>query len=111
VEQRDIRVGDDPISIWSVVESSDPKQIVVSPDPVGRALNFYNLNLRANLEASNVGQVVAIHPDTFDYEISARPGRARRALRSRHPEGPIIVHVIGVNTTLADRLRGDRVVE
>lgn len=65
-------------------------------DAVDRARAFYDRELRTKLEASQLNQLVAIHPDTDDFVVERWPGRALRALKEKHPTSPIFVRFIGV---------------
>ena len=77
-------------------------------DPVQQAQEFYNAELRSQMEALYDGQYIAIHPQTRSYTVERWPGKSFRALRAEHPVGPIIVHSIGfANFGLKSRLRGD----
>jgi predicted Fe-Mo cluster-binding NifX family protein len=74
---------------------------------VVEALAFYNRELRAILETDRNGDHVAIHVDSRSYEVAERSGAAHRALRSKHPDGVIVVHKIGPpDYELVDRMRG-----
>ncbi|MBV9850983.1 MAG: hypothetical protein JO250_15030 [Armatimonadetes bacterium] len=59
----------------------------------GRAI--YDDTLKAILEPQFNGQIVAIHPDSGDYEVARNSPHARKALRARRPEGIIITTNIG----------------
>jgi predicted DNA-binding antitoxin AbrB/MazE fold protein len=60
------------------------------------AWGFYEENLKQSLEPAHNGQVVAIHPESGDYEVAASSPRAWKALRKRQPDGQVIVLDIGV---------------
>jgi hypothetical protein len=71
------------------------------------ALDFYQAELQQILETDHNGKNVAIHPQTKSYEVAAGPGHAYRALRSRQPNGAIVVRKIGAaDVGLASRMRG-----
>lgn len=59
----------------------------------GRAI--YDEKLKTILEPHYNGQIVAIHPDSGDYEVARNSPHARKALRTRRPEGSIITTNIG----------------
>lgn len=72
-----------------------------------KAEDFYNRKLREKLEATHLNNYVAIHPDSEDYAIDRRVGRALRTLRQRCPVGAIIVRSIGITDEgLLMRIRG-----
>ena len=57
---------------------------------------IYEEHLKALLEPRYNGQVVAIHPDSGDYEVARTSPVARRTLRVRQPKGFIITTNIGL---------------
>ena len=56
---------------------------------------IYNTRLKVLLEPDYIGQVVAIHPDSGDYEVARSSPLAWKPLKKRHPEGLIAVLDIG----------------
>ena len=62
---------------------------------VSSAWNIYNDRLKAVLEPAYIGQVVAIHPDSGDYEVARNSPTARRQLRKRCASGLFVVIHIG----------------
>ena len=76
-----------------------------------RGLALYETRLKAQLEPEYNGQVVAIHPDSEDYIVAETSDSAMRAMYARHPEGQVLLHVIGpmsVASSLAARMLGTR---
>jgi len=61
-----------------------------------RALTFYRETLQAELEPSQIGRGLAIHPDSGDYVIADTPTHAGHAMRARHPEGGTVTLRIGL---------------
>jgi predicted DNA-binding antitoxin AbrB/MazE fold protein len=75
----------------------EPVEAIVDADALSAAAwKFYNETLKAILEPERNGDVVAIHPDSLDYEVAASSPRAWKALRKRQPDGKIMVLDIGV---------------
>jgi hypothetical protein len=74
-------------------------------DTADRALAFYNSELAFQLEPEHNGEDVAIHVDTKSYEVARGVGHAYRAMRAKFPEGPIIVHRIGIADQRLDDFR------
>lgn len=60
-----------------------------------KAHGIYDDTLKAILEPQFNGQIVAIHPDSGDYEVAENSPRARRNLRARRPQGFILTTNIG----------------
>ena len=60
------------------------------------AWTLYDEKLKAILEPAHNGQVVAIHPESGDYEVGRNSPQAWKALEKRQPEGLIAVLDIGV---------------
>lgn len=78
-------------------------------DPVRQAREFYDAELRPQMEELYDGQYIAIHPGSRGYSVQQGYGKAFRALRMQQPLGPIIVHNIGfANSGLKARLRGEQ---
>jgi hypothetical protein len=77
-------------------------------DSVDRARTIYDSQLRERLEPEYNGQWVAIHPDTGDYIVERRFGKAFRALKAKHPDGSVVVRYIGIaDAGLRARLFGE----
>lgn len=64
-------------------------------DATRRGLAIYETRLKAALEPSCNGQVVAIHLNTGDHVVARTSGDALRGLRRRRPVGPLLLHTIG----------------
>jgi hypothetical protein len=95
-----------PAGIERSVNRSEPDE--AGGDPVQRAMAFYESELRSKLEPEYNHQYVAIDPDTHDYLVELRPGRAFRAMEARCPNGVIVVHTIGeADAGLLRRMRGE----
>ncbi len=47
------------------------------------------------MEPEHNGKHVCVHLESGDYQIERTSGAARRALRSRHPEGEFFTRYIG----------------
>jgi hypothetical protein len=81
-------------------------------EAVERGARLYEAQLRAELESSAMGQIVAIHPDSGEYVVASREEAAVSELRARCPEGLLFVRRIGPATPsdvrLAARLAGQR---
>lgn len=79
-------------------------------DLTQRGLDIYGSRLKAVLEPDANGQFVAIHAETGDYAVERFAGDARRALRCRHPDDPLIVMKIGPEPeySLSSRLMATR---
>jgi len=63
------------------------------------------------LEPQHNGEFVAIHPDSEDYVVAPTSGDAMRAMYRRHPEGQVLLHLIGpapADSGLAARMLGAR---
>lgn len=60
-----------------------------------RASRFFEERLKDLLEAKHTGSVVAIHPESRDFEVGRNSPGARRALRQRRPEGMIVTMSFG----------------
>ncbi len=76
---------------------------------INEALDFYQNELRSVLEPAHNGDNVAIHVPSRSFEVARGSGHALRALRTRHPGGPIVVHKIGpTDYGLVARMRGER---
>ena len=76
-----------------------------------RGLALYETRLKPLLEPMQNGQVVAIHPDSEDYVVAPTSGDAMRAMYQRHPEGQVLLHLIGTasaDSGLAARILGTR---
>lgn len=88
---------------------AEPKpKISLPPDAAQSPLNFYVTELRPLLEATHLGQYVAIHADTHDYVVERGLGKAFREMKAKHPHGQIIVHFIGLaDASYQARLRGE----
>ncbi len=78
--------------------------ILIDEPPVGdpeadaicdAAWRIYDERLKATLEPDHVGKVVAIHPDSGDYEVAQSSPRAWKALRARQVAGMVVVINIG----------------
>jgi hypothetical protein len=65
-------------------------------DLVSSAWRIYNQRLKAILEPDHLGKVVAIQPDSAEYEVANNSPTARKALRERCPRGSIVTLRIGV---------------
>ncbi len=77
--------------------------------PVQQAREFYDTELRPQMEKLYDGQYIAIHPESRSYSVQPGYGKAFRALRVQQPLGPIIVHNIGLaGSGLKARLRGEQ---
>ena len=93
---------------------TQPKMLVASTEmdeATRRGLALYETRLKPLLEPSHNGQVVAIHPDSEDYLVAATSGDAMRAMYARHPEGQVLLHIIGTvsaDSGLAARMLGTR---
>jgi hypothetical protein len=75
------------------------------------AWDIYNRKLKAILEPDRIGQIVAIHVDTEDFEVAPNSPDARFTLRRRHSEGPISTLNIGPvdpHDPLALRMAGNQ---
>jgi hypothetical protein len=71
------------------------------------ALEFYERELRTELERQHWGKAVAIHLESRDYEVAQTATRAYRTLRQRRPQGWITTLAIGAerpNPALERRL-------
>jgi len=88
---------------------AEPKpKIAPLPDNNQSPLDFYTTELRPLLEATHLGQYVAIHADTLDYVVERGLGKAFREMKARHPHGQVIVHLIGLaDASYRARLRGE----
>jgi len=83
----------------------------LSPHKAPRCLALYETRLKPLLEPMQNGQVVAIHPDSEDYVVAPTSGDAMRAMYQRHPEGQVLLHLIGTSSAdsgLAARMLGTR---
>lgn len=60
-----------------------------------RSRAIYDAQLKHMLEPEHNGQIVAIHTETGDYAVAKNSPDARRALRARQPDGPIMTTNIG----------------
>lgn len=76
-----------------------------------RALALYEARFKSVLEPQHNGQFVAIHPDSEEYVVAPTSGDAMRAMYRRHPEGQVLLHLIGpasAESGLAARMLGTR---
>lgn len=76
-----------------------------------RALALYEAKLKAVLEPLHNGEFVAIHPDSEEYSVASTSGDAMRAMFQLHPEGQVLLHLIGpapADSGLAARMLGTR---
>jgi hypothetical protein len=73
-----------------------------------RGLDLYRDRLKGVVEPEHNGRTIAIHPDSGDYAIAANSPDARRVLRVRQPNGPIVTMLVGPNQLdqLARRMLG-----
>ncbi len=60
-----------------------------------RGREIYDSKLKAILEPTYNGKIVAIHLETGDYAVAGNSPFARRALRLRKPSGLIFVTDVG----------------
>ena len=91
--------------------SSQAAQADEMDEATRRGLALYEARLKAHLEPDCNGQVVAIHPDSEDYVVAETSGEAMRAMYARHPDGQVLLHVIGPTSPasgLAARILGTR---
>ena len=78
-----------------------------------RALALYESRFKSALQPQHNGEFVAIHPDSEDYVVAPTSGDAMRAMYRRHPEGRVLLHLIGpapADSGLAARMLGTRLV-
>lgn len=78
-----------------------------------RALALYEARFKSALEPHHNGEFVVIHPDSEDYVVAPTSGDAMRAMYRRHPEGQVLLHLIGpapAGSGLAARMLGTRLV-
>jgi hypothetical protein len=79
-------------------------------EAVQRGAQLYEMQLKEDLEAGAMGQVVAIHPESGEYAVASREEDAVSELRARRPEGFLFVRRVGPPTPadlrLAARLTG-----
>ena len=90
--------------------ASAPKssQSLPAEEPLQPALDFYNAELRSQMEAHYSGQYIAIHSDTHDYVVEQYPGKAFKEMKAKYPEGSIVVHLIGcADAGLRARMSGE----
>ena len=73
-------------------------------DVAERGNALYTEQLKGKLEQGHVGQYVAIHVESGDYEVAGWSGDATRALRKRHANGLLFVRVIGPPTERERRM-------
>lgn len=66
-----------------------------------RALEIYRERLQAELEPTQVGRGLAIHPDSGDYLVADTPTHAGHAMRLKHPEGGTVTLRIGLRPDYA----------
>jgi hypothetical protein len=64
-------------------------------DVARRGIAIYNEKLRAFLESAHNGKSVAIHLDSGDYALAETSNKAMLKMREIHPEGLLLLHVIG----------------
>jgi len=60
-----------------------------------RGAALYEKHLKHLLEPDFNGQIAAIHLDTVEYEVASTASVALRQLRTRHPNGLVMVMDIG----------------
>ena len=97
------------LEITVLVPEIDSEQRPLPSDPVQQARDFYDTELRPQMEERYNGQYIAIHPKSRSYSVQPGYGKAFRALRAQQPFGPIIVHNIGLSSSgLKARLRGEQ---
>lgn len=97
------------VEVTVLVSETDSKQLSLPSDPVQQAREFYDTELRPQMEELYNEQYIAIHPESRSYSVQPGYGKAFRALRMQQPSGPIIVHNIGfANSSLKARLRGEQ---
>ena len=67
---------------------------------------YYVRHLASLLEPRENGKLVAIEPDTGDYEVGSRSGVVSRSLRERHPGAIVYLRRIGPgpDSDLASRM-------
>lgn len=91
-----------------MIAEPKPKTSLPPPEADQSLLDFYTTELRPLLEATYLDQYVAIHADTHEYLVERRPGKALREMQTKHPNGQIIVHLIGLaDAAYQARLRGE----
>ena len=96
---------DNPADGWKQL-AQQPLSPSVS---IQKAREFYDTELRPQMEEFYNGQYVAIHPESRSYNVQPGYGKAFRELRTQQPLGPIIVHSIGfAGSGLKARLRGEQ---
>ena len=76
-------------------------------------LSIYETRLRKELERSHLGQAVAIHIDSGDYDVGSSHSAAARLLMTRHKrDGRIVTFTIGPpsdsDKRLSERILGTR---
>lgn len=71
---------------------------------VRRAEGFYQKNLRAKLEQSQMNQFVAIEPESGDYFLGKTLTEAAQAARKAHPDRPS--HLMRVGHVAAVHIGG-----
>ena len=86
------RAGHDVLSVTPALNNDS----TAGNELVASAWRIYNERLKAILEPEHLGKVVAIQPDSFEYEVASNSPTARRELRKRYPTGPIVTIRIGV---------------
>ena len=97
------------VEVTVLVPETDSEQLSLPSDPVQQAREFYDTELRPQMEERCNGQYIAIHPESQSYSVQPGYGKAFRALRAQQPLGPIIVHNIGfASSGLKARLRGEQ---
>jgi len=86
---------------WNIYERLAQASVPIDQSSLAdRALAYYDRELRSKLEPEHDGQYVAIYPETLEYIVEPRFGRSFRAMRTIHPNGPIIVRCIGGSNPL-----------
>jgi hypothetical protein len=80
----------------AVLGDSDPSSALTPFEQLSaKATEIYGSRLRSLLEQNHLGEMVAIHPESGDYEVGKNSPTARRHLRGRHPAGFIVTMSIG----------------
>ena len=77
-------------------------------DTALRGLTIYEERLKAALEPSHSGEVVAIHIETGDHVVAPNSPGAMRAMRRLHPSGLLFLYTIGLaeDQGMARRMSG-----
>ena len=71
------------------------------------AFDLYDAELRDHLQTTHLGKVVAIHPESGDYEVADTHRDAGMILSKRHSrDGRIVVFRIGPPTDTDIRMAG-----